>query len=316
MATPRRLKVMFAFPSYGGNGGISSEVPDVRKWMCRILPGVKEDERIVDPIAEITLGDTPITMVRNRFVVEARKVGADVLVMCDSDMNPLKHAHEKDWKEFFQSSFDFLYSHYDKGPCVIGAPYCGPPGDVGENVYVFRWMSFGDKETTPVFRLEQMTRAEAAKSRGIQPVAALPTGLIMYDMRAFELTEPKGLTRRQIVDKIYEHEVTRDEAMTLLRQGWFYYEWTDASASQKGSTEDVTNTRDISLAGMVKLGYNPMYCNWDSPVGHWKPWCVSGRPRIYEVDDVAECFLEAAKSPYRVGEKIVEAHNPLESKGG
>lgn len=293
---PRELDVFFAFPAYGGNGGISSEVPDIRKWMCSILMGMKHDDRI-GKITDLTVGDTPITMVRNRFVVEARKVNADVLIMVDSDMNPMKHAREPEFKEFFSSSFDFLYEHYDKGPCVIGAPYCGPPGGIGsQNMYVFEWQNYGDWGADTPFSLEQVPRAMAARMRGIQEAAALPTGLIMYDMRAFELIEPSGMTRSDVLDELIEGKITKKEALKKLNEGWFYYEWSDSTASGKSSTEDVTNTRDISLAGQAKLGYNPVYCNWDSPAGHWKPWCVSGRPYIHDPEKVAASFREGIEA--------------------
>jgi len=316
MPTPMKLRVGFFFFPYGGNGASSSEVPDIRKWMCQIISKVKADSRIEDPIFEHSISDTPITMCRNQAVVVARRYKVDVLVMCDSDMNPLRHVRDPEWKEFFESSFDFLYDHYQKGPCVIGAPYCGPPGENGENVYVFQWTSFGDKETKPAFKLEQYSRAEASKMRGIQPVAALPTGLIMYDARALELIEPSRHTQREVYEKLYRREFTVEDAMRHSRHGWFDYEWQDNRAHIKASTEDVVNTRDISLAGIFKLGYNPMYCNWDSPAGHWKPWCVSGRPQVYEADDVADCFREAILNPHDRHERLVDASNLVKLPGG
>ncbi len=135
MATPRKLNVFFGFPSYGGNGGISSEVPDIRDWMIETILTMKKDERVGEIKTE-TIGDTPITMVRNLFVKHARAIGADVLVMVDSDMGPNYHRDSipvLGWKPFWDSSFDFLYEHWEKGPVVIGAPYGGPP-EVAENM--------------------------------------------------------------------------------------------------------------------------------------------------------------------------------------
>lgn len=258
MATPRKLKVLIGFPSYGGNGGISSEVPDIRQWMCEVAIKTAGDERI-EAIETETIGDTPITMVRNRFVEIAKKRGADVLVMVDSDMGPNYHRDVMPvpgWKDFWDTSFDYLYDHYEKGPVCIGAPYCGPP-EVKENVYVFLWRK--NRNTRGSTFLEQYTREEAYYQSGIKEVAALPTGLIMYDMRCFDL-----------IDSPY-----------------FYYEWSDKSESEKASTEDVSNTRDISLAGVAQLGYNPVLCNWDSWACHYKPWPV-GKPEIASASDFAE----------------------------
>ena len=69
--TPKKLSIFFGFPSYGGNGGISCEVPDIRKWWGRIVQQCGKDERI-SAVYEETIGDTPVTMVRNKFVTLAR----------------------------------------------------------------------------------------------------------------------------------------------------------------------------------------------------------------------------------------------------
>lgn len=248
--------------SYGGNGGISSEVPDIREWMIPTVLSAHKDERI-SGLRVWNLSDTPITMTRNRAVVMAREYGIDVLVMVDSDMKPDINAGMPDARPFFQSSFDFLVNHYHKGPCVIGAPYCGPPPV--ENVYVFRWNNMVSDNPNPDFQLEMYDRHTAVKMAGIQDCAALPTGLIMYDMRAFELTEPK----------------------TDSDKPWFYYEWKDRFAAEKASTEDVTQTRDLSMAGTQALGYNPVYCNWDAWAGHWKPKCV-GKPQVIDAQEISD----------------------------
>ena len=258
----QKFNIGFCTFSYGGNGGISSEVPDIREWVTPLIVSLSRDPRI-DQIRMWNLADTPITMTRNRSVLMAREYGVDVLVMIDSDMKPDINAGQPDARPFFDSSFDFLVKHYHKGPCVIGVPYCGPPP--AECVYVFRWQNMQSDNPNPDFQLEMYDRHTAVKMAGIQECAALPTGLIMYDMRAFELTEPK-------------------------REGdkpWFYYEWTDLHQTGKASTEDVTNTRDISLVGTQKLGYNPVYCNWDAWAGHWKPKCV-GKPVFIPPSGVSE----------------------------
>ena len=253
--------------SYGGNGGISSEVPNIREWAVPLVANLSKDPR-VDQIRMWNLADTPITMTRNRAVLQAREHGVDVLVMIDSDMHPDMYA--PDGKPFFESSFDFLVDHYHKGPCVIGAPYCGPPPN--ECVYVFKWENMRSNASYADFQLKMYERHEAAQMGGIQECAALPTGLIMYDMRAFELTEPK----------------------TAEDKPWFYYEWKDRYCADKASTEDVTQTRDLSLAGVQAWGYNPVYCNWDAWAGHWKPLCV-GKPLIIDAKGVSKKLAEAAK---------------------
>lgn len=263
----QKFNVGFCTFSYGGNGGISSEVPDIREWMVPLVAEASRDDRI-EHVRIWNLADTPITMTRNRAVLMARQYGIDVLIMVDSDMRPDILAASPDAKPFFASSFDFLVDHYSKGPVVVGAPYCGPPPV--ECVYVFRWQNMQSNNSNPDFQLEMYDRHTAVRMRGIQECAALPTGLIMYDMRAFELTEPK------------------DESS----KPWFYYEWKDKYHSEKASTEDVTQTRDLSLVGATKLGYNPVFCNWDAWAGHWKPKCV-GKPVVMNAGGVGEKLREA-----------------------
>jgi hypothetical protein len=281
----QKFNVGFCTFSYGGNGGISSEVPDIREWMTPLVAAISKDER-VENVRIWNLADTPITMTRNRAVLMAREFGVDVLVMIDSDMKPdLYVGTDPLAKPFFQSSFDFLVDHYPKGPVCIGAPYCGPPPH--ECVYVFRWQNLRSDNVNPDFQLEMYDRHTAAKLDGIQECAALPTGLIMYDMRCFELTEPK----------------TADD------KPWYYYEFPDKYQSQKASTEDVTQTRDLSLVGTQKLGYNPVFCNWSAWAGHWKPICV-GKPVFIEAKSVAEKLKHSWDAGYDPNVKLVDLNSP------
>ncbi len=277
---PRKLAVAFAFFPYGGNGGFQSEHPCIRKWFARTLMSARHDTRISD-VFEFDISDTPITMTRNQAVLEARKIGADVLVMVDSDQAPDLYLGEPGAVPFFESSFDYIYKHWDKGPVVIGSPYCGPPVEV-ENVYVFRWIN--DISSTPddQWRLGAYTRHEAAIMSGIQECAALPTGLIMFDMRAFELTEPKADGDKP----------------------WFYYEWKDRYAAEKSSTEDVTATRDMGLIGQEVLGYNPVLCNWSAWAGHHKPKCV-GKPLMITATHVGEKLRRASISKIEANDRLV-----------
>jgi hypothetical protein len=270
--------------SYGGNGGISSEVPDIREWMVPCVADLSKDPR-VDQIRIWNLADTPITMTRNRAVIMARQFGVDVLLMIDSDMKPDLYAGTPDAKPFFPSSFDYIVKHYAKGPVVIGAPYCGPPPH--ECVYVFRWQNMQSFHPNPDYQLEMYDRHTAVKMAGIQECAALPTGLIMYDMRAFDLTEPK----------------------TESDKPWFYYEWKDKYAAEKASTEDVTMTRDLSLVGTQKLGYNPVLCNWDAWAGHWKPKCV-GKPVVMSASGVSDKLKNAWESGHDGQTRLIDLKCP------
>ena len=145
-------------------------------------------------------------------------------------------------------------------PATIAAPYCGPPAHCF--VYVWEWAGAGlgreaaasadtegHWETTPDApgrvswvradgraRMEMVPRQAAPSRQGIQSAAALPTGLILYDLRVFKRLPPP----------------------------WFSYEYTDEYQSVKASPEDVHQTRRAGLLGM------PQLCNWDAWAGHVK----------------------------------------------
>lgn len=286
--------------------------------MVDLMLKLKEEPRIGRVFCK-TMSDTPVTMVRNKFVSEARAAGAHLLLMVDSDQSPNKHKGESWFKPFWDSAFDEIYSHYGKGPLVVGAPYCGPPNG-GENVYVFYWDNLGSRGTETAFRLEQYPRMIAAKMSGVQECAALPTGMILYDMRCFDLIEPSKLSKDEVLDRFKEGRLTKEQALSSLSEGFFRYEWKNGYAEEKASTEDVQNTRDISLSGQLKLGYNPVRCAWDSWVGHHKPWNV-GKPVFYDQKDVTASFRAAVMDDNDRESSIVDIgsmwqgyHGPIKDK--
>jgi hypothetical protein len=220
--------------------------PDVTNWLMRMSLAWFADERI-HTLFMWEKDDTPITMSRNAAIEAAKECGADFLLMVDSDMKPDKELSEGDpsAKPFWQTSFDFALAQRAAGmPCVVAAPYCGPPPI--ENVYVFRWATDESSCADRIdnFHLAQYAREEAVDLHGIQEAAALATGLILIDMQGFK----------------------------NLEAPYFYYEYADKRQSRKASTEDVVFTRDMSLIGVTQ------YCNWDAWAGHWKWKCV-GKPK-------------------------------------
>lgn len=279
---PRKLNVHIALPAYGGNGGISMLRPTIAEWLVETVLKMKQDERIGD-ITHRVYCDTPITMVRNRMVLDARECGADLLLMIDSDQDPDHALHEGDpySKPFWDTSFDFVYRNYDKGPHVVGAPYCGP--SPVNNVYVFRWTSQRNQFLDQDIKIEPYSRGEAAIKVGMEEVAAMPTGLILFDVRVFELTEPKS----------------------KADPPWFYYEWKTRYADEKCSTEDVTATRDIALAGMNALGYSPIYVNWDAWAGHSKPEIV-GKPNPITTEQVNSKYRQAVLDRVSINERRIK----------
>jgi hypothetical protein len=296
----RTFKVMFArFP--GGN----SEHPASSSWLMSTLLTAAADPRIGrENMVQFTRSDTPITMVRNLCVKEALSQGVDYLLMIDSDMQPDLPGEQPFWAtawEFMMqrrmqedlSRSHFLKEHEeelyeDRGglsaefeadlarllpPATICAPYCGPPPH--ENVYVFRWANRETGHPNPDFRLDQFTREEAAVRTGIEEAAALPTGLILYDMRVFKQLPPP----------------------------WFRYEFGDAEESFKATTEDVYQTRNASLLGL------PQMVAWQCWAGHVKSKTVL-RPTLVTRDMVAESLRGALARPFDQGDRLMIVGQP------
>ncbi len=306
MSDQRTLNLYIACPAYGGNGGVSSMYPEVGRWIAQTMLLCKDDPRVGEVHVDFH-SDTPLTMVRNAYVEKARKAGCQLLLMIDSDQDPNFHEGEPWYKPFFPEAFNAIYDHYDKGPLVIGAPYGGPPSS-GENCYVFFWSDQGNHGTETGFTLEQYPRQVAAKMSGIQPVGALPTGMILFDMRIFDLLDTNRRSKEQVLEDFAAGRITQREALRCIQDGYFYYEWTDHTASEKASTEDVTATRDMSLIGQIKLGYNPVMCAWDSWIGHMKPWCV-GKPKVFATEQVGGVLQRAVLDNVSYRDRIVRVRN-------
>lgn len=289
----QKFNILLSFFPYGGNGGSPSEHPAIRNWAMKTLMRLKEHPLVnPDGIRWADFDDTPITMTRNRAVLAARDIKADILVMVDSDMVPdlylsgpyAKSMHAVSAKPFIDTSLDIFDQWWEKGPVVIGAPYCGPPPF--EPPYVFVWDSWPSEAADPSFEIRMMTRKEAHDATGVTSVAALPTGLIAFDMRVFEYSEPKPGDR-----------------------GWFYYEFEDHFHSKKTGTEDVMCTRDLSLAVMNQLGYNPLKCAWDCWAGHMKPRVV-GKPTPTPVEAIERKFRRSVEMNSRGDDREVMVGEP------
>lgn len=306
--TPRKLDVCFATFPYGGNGASASECPESAAWVGDTIPKARADERI-SKVSRGPFNDTPITMTRNEAVIQARQIGADVLVMVDSDQWPdmeMELGRDPTGVPFWETAFDFIYDRWDRGPHCVSAPYMGGPPH--ENCFVFRWATLQSDTPDEAFQLRQYTREEAAVMAGIHECAALPTGLIMFDMRCFDLIEPSHETFAGEVEQYLRPQIGQPITEEFARQfsdwanrrkaanehSFFYYEYSDRYEQEKSSTEDVTATRDISIAGQMRLGYNPVHCAWSSWAGHWKPKCV-GKPMLLPSDFVSSKLTRAAR---------------------
>lgn len=297
----RKFRVGITRFPYGGNGSTSMECPDVGDWLVDTVLALKKDERVEEVLSE-RFSDTPITMTRNAAIAWAKAHGVDVLLMVDSDMAPdLYLGHDPQHaKPFVATSFDFLCKHFEKGPVAVVAPYCGPPqhplGDGFENPYVFRWQNYHTGHLQERMKLEGYSRAEAAVMTGFSNVDAGATGLSMYDMRLFEL----------LCHPYFDYEWEGDNGQCPhCRQ------FIPGPRTQKASTEDCFFFRNVALNGSIKLGYNPVFCNWDSWAGHWKPWCV-GKPTVLTSDGVGRALRHAIEQDVKMATRVVEVRPPVQ----
>lgn len=260
-------------------------------WLMDFVSNVERDPRF-ELILPKPLDDTPITMTRNRSVEIAQKLGADLLLMVDSDMEPdCEFGLDPFAKRFWPTTIEFMLNH--PGPCVVGAPYCGPPPL--ENIYVFNWQNMEShvpEGELGGLKLGQFSREHAAILGGIQEVGALPTGLILFDMRCFEKIEPPYF------DYEWAFEGPRCEGCGSPKPG---------KRSEKVSTEDVVTTRDLSMAGVKQ------YCNWDAWAGHRK-WKTVRKPRPYTADGVAKKMHDAIVSRVTTGSRLIDVKPPAGSE--
>lgn len=259
-----KLKLLIANFPYG-----HSENPDIRKWFTRTILAAKKDPRIGE-IEDMDVDDTPVTISRNRVLKYAQDNQVDLVCMVDSDMKPDLYLGQPgpSVKPFFESSLDFMLNH--RGPCVVAAPYCGPPPV--ENPYIFRWARLQSDHPNPDMKLISYDREEASLRMGFEEVAALPTGLILIDVRCLQAISPP----------------------------WFDYTYADPPFNtRKATTEDVYFTRNLSLAGV------PQYVNWDAWAGHHKRKCV-GKPMILTSDAIGEEFRQAIARGYKSDERLMD----------
>lgn len=266
-----KYRLMFArFPGH-------PEHPCEVEWCFWANQYLAKRQDITD-VVRFRIADTPITMGRNRAVRAAMQEECDFLLMIDNDMEPDPRKPNGELlyagaKLFLPDAIDFLLKNPTAG--CVAAPYCGPSPD--NNIYVFRWRNRRNKNEVgmnPNYSLEQYTREEAADLSGIQEVGALPTGLVLYNVRAF----------------------------FGMKKPFFYYEWTDAWQSEKASTEDVTQTRDMSLAWYTTNGERGgrVFCHWDAWAKHIKPEHV-GKPEKLTAAAVGDHLKHAINN---TGDKV------------
>ncbi len=262
---PEKVTILIARLSYNGY-----ERVEIANWLVQTAMALDDHPRVGNISHNIVTG-YPTPRVRNQILITAGKIGADFTVMIDDDMVPDVHAkgravgydhltQDSDQITFFPSALDFALAH--QGPCVIAAPYCAGPPE--ERVLVSRFREVGSFDpntpTAGTVNLESFSRDDAAGRTGFEMVSALPTGLMMIDMRAMDsLTEP-----------------------------WFAYEYKDKFESVLASTEDTVFSRNLGYLGI------PQYVAWGSWAAHYKGKPV-GRPRRYPLLAVPKAVRQAIR---------------------
>lgn len=270
-------KYKVAFVNFPGDGKTAWQCS---AWVTKTFFKMKQDDRISEISAMYYGPDTPITMMRNRSVKDALDQKCDYILMIDSDISPDSQlGKDPNAKPFWDTAWEFMMNRrHEKGrgglmPATIGAPYCGPPPH--ECCYIFRWKNFETDGPDPGYKLEMIEREDSAFRMGIEEVAALPTGLILYDIRLFD----------------------------MIPKPWYDYEWTDDTESYKASTEDVYQTRNASLCGC------PQFVAWDCWADHIKTKVVT-KPRPLTVECLSEKFHEAIKGSRTAKKRLMFLGEP------
>ena len=248
---PDRVKVYVAVPNYDGRCSLG-----VAAWLARLSAVLGQHPRVAEVYVGHTPGDPysphtgyPTDRVRNGICRAAVEMRYDFVLMCDDDMAPdCALGHDPAAEPFFPGALDYALA--SPRPCVVAAPYCSAPPN--QRVLVARYRDA--RPDVPAdslgYRLESFTRAEAARRRGFEEVASLPTGLILIDCRI----------------------------LGVMPVPWFSYEFEDRDRNTElAATEDTVFSRNAHWLGF------PQVVAWNSWAGHCKTYLV-GKPREAPVD--------------------------------
>lgn len=254
---PAKVTILIARLSYSGY-----ERVEIGTWLAQTALMLDKHPRVENVFHKLQMG-YPTSRVRNEVLKICREKRIHFAVMVDDDMVPDVHSPGRsvgydhlpmmsDQTNFLPAALDFALEH--PGPCVVGAPYCAGPPE--ERVLVSRFREKqSDCPNGPVggLALECFSRDDAATRTGIEMVSALPTGLMLIDMRCLD----------------------------VLGAPWFDYEYKDIHRTELASTEDTVFSRNLFYLGV------PQYVAWQSWAAHIKVKPV-GRPRKYPLAAVPE----------------------------
>jgi hypothetical protein len=257
----KKVRILVAVFNY--DGWIRGEIADWYTGKC--FPAL-EDSGLVEAVAFTTqFRGYPVTRLRNKACATAKAAGYDYVLMLDNDNIPdIEVGHDPRAVPFFPAALEFAMAN---GPCCVGAPYGGTPPT--ESCLVMKWEPIADTDLTLPGTMARYSRREAATLTGFEEVAALPTGMLLIDVKA--------------LDRVPEP--------------WFRYEFTNEREYETSATEDVYFTRNLSWVGV------PQFVFWDAWAGHVKEKVVR-RPHVVMPKDVAEPVRKAWETARASGETV------------
>lgn len=240
---PEKIRIAVAVFSYDGNMNVM-----ISKWFQEVYSTVLAVHPRVEMVKFEPFVGYPITRLRNKAMHVARAEGFHYLLMIDNDMQPdVECTSDPEAVPFFPAALDFALK---TGPCCVGAPYCAAPPK--EDVIVMKWESIPANNAVIPAEMKRYSRVEAASKKGFEEVPALPTGLLLIDLRVMGAIVPP----------------------------YFTYEHTSTNEIELAATEDVVFTRNLSFVGV------PQYVFWDAWAGHIKVMTVR-KPRMVEPQHIS-----------------------------
>ena len=219
--------------------GHKLESPDVGTYLVQWMNDLKNRPGAED-LDLFTVSNARIRMMRNMCVAHARQKQAHFLLFIDPDMGVDKYVQRGANGQvldpnyalpFFPAAWDLALQHQKTNhpPAIYAAPYCATPPHEPVHVFV-------RNETGKLVRLE---RDRASTLRGWHQVGACGTGLMLIDMRVFDV-------------------IHRPNAP------YFEDQYTDTTETKLRYSQDVDFCLRCGAAGI------PVYVNFSCWCTHWQ----------------------------------------------
>ena len=236
--------------------GWGLEVPDVGTYLLLLgfNIGYENGKNHGNPDKQIAISLTQtnksrIPAARNHGVKEAREEGATHLLMIDPDVAIDAFVGTEPWAKKWWSEA-WYFAKRDGPPLVLTAPYAGQL----QKVHVF----YRDKEGVN----RRYSWNDAGKMSGWSQVNAVGSGLMLIDMRVFDLLDKHDDSLNQ--HRPYFRDIYADERETELDY-----------------------TPDVYFCERCREVGVPIWVNWDCWCGHWQLQRVTS-PRCGTIPETTE----------------------------